>query len=228
MKKFYKQLGYHFKDPALLNLALTHRSYSEKNNERLEFLGDALLNFVIAEKLFNEYSGYREGDLSRLRANLVNGEVLATLAKELGVGEQVRMGTGELNSGGLERKSTLADAMEAIIGAIYLDGGMEACKQQLTTWLHPLFKKAVAQGAQKDPKTRLQEYLQAQKMELPIYTVLSMKEHEFTQTFHVSCHVSAFSQTTKGTGSSRKRAEQDAAEKFLALLKDNKGTCRSD
>jgi len=218
MKNFCKQLDYRFKDISWLKLALTHRSYSDHNNERLEFLGDSLLNFCIAEKLFHEYPDSREGDLSRLRANLVNGEVLAALAKKLGVSQYMKMGAGELKSGGLERKSTLANAMEAIIGAIYLDGGTDACRQQIALWFSDAFIQAASRGAQKDPKTQLQEYLQAKKMELPVYTVLSMQGHEHTQLFQVSCHIPTLPHTTKGKGSSRKGAEQDAATKLLALL----------
>jgi ribonuclease-3 len=218
MQKLCKQLGYDFKDIAWLELALTHRSSSDKNNERLEFLGDSLLNFCIAEKLFHECPHYHEGELSRLRANLVNGEVLATLAKALGINKHLKMGAGELASGGLERKSTLADAMEAIIGAVYLDGGMETCRQQLTMWFDEVFAKAISRGIQKDPKTQLQEYVQAQKIALPVYTVLSMKGHKYTQSFQVSCHIPTLHHAVKGMGSSRKRAEQDAATKLLALL----------
>lgn len=219
MKKFCKQLGYDFQDISWLKLALTHRSYSDQNNERLEFLGDSLLNFCIAEKLFHENPHYQEGELSRLRANLVNGEILAALARKLGVSQYMKMGAGELHSGGLERKSTLANAMEAIIGAIYLDGGIDVCKQRILTWLFDVFVKVTSQPIQKDPKTQLQEYAQAQKIALPVYTLLSQrKKNEQTQIFCVNCRISTLPHTTQGIGTSRKRAEQDAATKLLVLL----------
>lgn len=213
-----KHLGYIFQELALLELALTHRSYGAKNNERLEFLGDSLLNFCIAEKLFNQYPDYQEGDLSRLRANLVNGEVLAKLARELGINQHICLGMGELKSGGLERKSILANTMEAIIGAIYLDGGMNACKKCITTWFSDAFIQATSRGAQKDPKTRLQEYTQAKKMTLPVYAVLSVQGNEHKQQFCTACHIPELSHQVIGVGTSRKRAEQDAATKLLALL----------
>ncbi len=218
MQTLCKQLGYDFKNLSWLELALTHRSYSDKNNERLEFLGDALLNFCMAEKLFHACPHYDEGELSRLRANLVNGEILATVARKLGVNQYMKMGPGEVSSGGSHRKSTLADVMEAIIGAVYLDGGIEICKQQITTWFEEIFTTAASRGIQKDPKTKLQEYVQAQQIALPVYTVLSIKGHKYTQSFHVSCRIPTLPHTAKGMGTSRKRAEQDAATKLLTLL----------
>lgn len=218
LNDFCERLGHSFKEMALLELALTHRSYRGKNNERLEFLGDSLLNLCIAEKVFNEYPNYQEGDLSRLRANLVNGEILAALAKKLDVPEYLRLGAGELKSGGSQRKSILANAMEAVIGAIYLDGGMDVCKQCIATWFTEEFVKAASRGMHKDPKTQLQEYIQAKKMALPVYTLLKMGGEEHTQIFHVECKVPGFRNKTKGKGINRKGAEQDAAKKLLALL----------
>jgi len=218
MKNLIKQLNYRFKNSSLLKLALTHRSYNDPNNERLEFLGDAVLNFCIAEKLFQEYPHYREGDLSRLRANLVNGEVLADLAKNLDLNKSLKMGAGELHSGGLERKSTLADTIEAIIGAIYLDGGIEACQQQITVWYADIFANIILRGVQKDPKTQLQEYVQAKKIPLPVYTLISIREYTDKPVFQVSCHIPTLSHMAKGKGSSRKRAEQAAAKGLLVLL----------
>lgn len=218
LHNFCKQLGYSFKEIAWLELALTHRSYSGKNNERLEFLGDSLLNFCIAEKLFHEYPDYHEGDLSRLRANLVNGEVLAALAGKLKISQYIRLGAGELKSGGLQRKSILSNAVEAIIGAIYLDGGLDACRQRISTWFTDAFMQAASRGMRKDPKTQLQEYTQAQKMTLPIYTKLSVQGDEHLQLFSVKCSVPGLSSISVGTGTTRKGAEQDAAAKLLRLL----------
>jgi ribonuclease-3 len=218
MKKFVQQFARPFKDISFLKMALTHRSYGEKNNERLEFLGDSLLNFCIAEKLFHEHPDYQEGTLTRMRANLVNAEVLAALAKKLEVHKYIKMGAGELYSGGADRKSTLADAMEAIIAAIYLDGGAEACKRQIAIWFSDSFVKATSRGIQKDPKTQLQEYMQAKKMNLPVYHILSETGDAHTRLFRVTCHISTWPHPIEGTGSSRKRAEQDCAEKLLALL----------
>lgn len=213
-----EKLGYIFQTGSLLETALTHRSYRLKNNERLEFLGDAVLNFCIAEKLFQEYPSYNEGDLSRSRANLVNGEVLAALAKQLEINKHLRLGGGELKSGGLQRRSNLANAMEAIIGAIYLDGGIEACRQRIISWFCESFVTTSSRGAKKDPKTQLQEYTQAKKMTLPKYAIVSRKGREHTQTFHVECIVGELEHTAVGMGSSRCRAEQDAAEKLLASM----------
>ncbi len=157
LKSLSHKLGYHFKDDALLTLALTHRSYSDPNNERLEFLGDAVLNYFITQKLFHEYPHHQEGNLSRLRANLVNRDILAVLAKQLDISQHLYLGAGELKSGGLERNSILADAMEAIIGAIYLDGGTQACQDRIITWYSDAFIDSSSRGLKKDPKTQLQE-----------------------------------------------------------------------
>lgn len=218
MKKFVQQFARPFKNISFLKMALTHRSYSDENNERLEFLGDSVLNFCIAEKLFHTYPGYQEGTLTRMRANLVNAEVLAALAKKLEVNKYIKMGAGELHSGGADRKSTLADAMEAIIAAIYLDGGINACKEQIALWFCDTFIQTTSRGVQKDPKTQLQEYVQAQKIDLPVYTILSETGNAHTRLFQVSCHIPSLPYNTQGSGSSRKRAEQDAAEKLLSLL----------
>ncbi len=218
LEKLCQKLGYHFQDKSLLEQALTHRSYNDKHNERLEFLGDALLNSVITKKLFKKYVHFSEGDLSRLRANLVNGEVLASLAKELGIAEYMRLGAGEIKSGGLQRNSILANAIEAIIGAIYLDGGTDVCRQCVNAWYSDSFILSHSRGLQKDPKTSLQEYLQSKKMTLPIYSVLSVQGHEHSQIFHVECRIPDLSQTAIGTGNNRKRAEQEAAKNILLML----------
>jgi ribonuclease III len=216
--KLHEALGYHFKDVILLEMALTHRSRAAINNERLEFLGDAILSFFVAEHLFHQYPQLTEGGLSRLRANLVNGEMLAELAKELTISDYLRLGVGEMKSGGLGRKSILSNVMEAIIGAVYLDGGISDCRECVLRWFASRFDMLTSQGVMKDPKTRLQEYLQAKKMSLPQYIVLDVEGREHNQLFKVQCRISGLTEKVQGTGSSRRRAEQSAAENFLQLL----------
>lgn len=213
-----KILGYQFKDESLLTCALTHRSIQQNNNERLEFLGDSILNFVMAEALFRRYADLQEGELSRVRAGLVNGEMLATLARKLKLGPYLTLGMGEVKSGGHERDSILADAVEAIIGAIYLDGGMSVARQ----FIIDLFGEACLDELkqiklQKDPKSALQEWLQSQQLPLPTYTATtSGKAHE--QTFYVVCTVAGLSHKTEGTSSNRRKAEQVAAEAYLKII----------
>lgn len=214
----YKKLGYTFKDPELLTTALTHRSLGERNNERLEFLGDALLNFCIAEKLFHEHAQLQEGQLSRLRANLVNGDILSTLAQQLDISQHLHLGAGELKSGGAQRRSTLANAMEAIIGAIYLDGGMEVCQERINTWFFSAEIVAASRGTKKDPKTQLQEYTQAHRISLPRYAILTQTGKDHNQIFKVQCTVAEINMSAAGKGPSRRRAEQAAAEALLKLL----------
>lgn len=218
LEKFSQKLGYAFKNILLLEAALSHRSIGNQNNERLEFLGDSILNFVIAAELFNRYPKAREGELSRLRANLVNGEALAVLAHEFKVGDYLRLGAGELKSGGFRRQSILADAMEAIIGAIYLDTDLETCRQHILQWYAPLLEKVPTLNALKDPKTQLQEYLQAHKLPLPAYEILKIEGEAHAQTFYVECSVSGLSQITSGVGNNRRKAEQEAAKKLLELI----------
>lgn len=213
--KLYEKLGYQFQDVSFLEMALTHRSRGIINNERLEFLGDSVLNFSIAEKLFQEYPKLSEGGLSRLRANLVNGDVLAALAKELTINQYLRLGAGEMKSGGLHRKSILANVVEAVIGAIYLDGGMHICRERIMVWFASRLEEIIAQGVTKDPKTRLQEYVQSRKLTLPKYVILKIEGREHNQIFQVECRVVGLSKTAIGEGTSRRRAEQNAAEKLL-------------
>lgn len=212
------KLGLSFNDPELFATALTHRSASANNNERLEFLGDSILGFVIAEVLYGKFSEAPEGVLSRLRASLVNQDSLAELAREHRFGDYLRLGSGELKSGGFRRESILSDALEAVIGALYLDQGMDACKQ----WIRELFRQKVQalslDNWQKDPKTQLQELMQAQKVDLPEYTLLTMSGLAHEQTFKVKCAIPLLKDACIGTGVSRKRAEQAAAEKMLQLL----------
>lgn len=213
-----RKLGYQFKDSSLLTLALTHRSFSGRNNERLEFLGDAVLNFVAGEALFQHFDQAREGQLSRLRARLVKGETLAVLARAMDLGDYLRLGSGELKSGGFRRESILADATEAIIGAIYLDSGMEAARERVLAWLEQEFAGLTLVDTNKDAKTRLQEFLQSRGCELPGYEVVDIQGEPHCRTFHVECQVSLLDHKTSGQGGSRRIAEQVAAAAALVAL----------
>ena len=223
LQVFSRRIGHAFRDPALLELALTHRSYGGDNNERLEFLGDSIVNFVIGEALFQRFPQAREGQLSRLRARLVKGQTLAELAREFAVGEQLRLGSGEMKSGGFRRDSILADAVEAVIGAIYLDAGMDVTKARVLSWYGTRLESINLQDTQKDPKTRLQEFLQSRQAALPRYEVMSVEGEAHAQTFTVECHVEMADKHTLGIGTSRRHAEQEAAEKALALLEPKGG-----
>lgn len=218
IEKVYAALGYTFKDESLLRLGLSHRSISSKqSNERLEFLGDAALNFVIAAELFKRYPDLSEGDLSRLRSNLVNGDLLAELAREIKLGDYLYLGVGETKSGGGQRSSILADAMEAIIGAVYLDGGFTACHECVLAW----YEKRLAEASiisYKDPKTKLQELVQAMKLPLPSYKVIKVEGLSHEQTFYIECRISNIEKTTIGKGTTKRKAEQNAAELFLFML----------
>jgi ribonuclease-3 len=211
------KLNYTFTNIDLLKAALTHRSIRGQNNERLEFLGDSLLNFIIAEQLYKTLLSAEEGDLSRLRAILVKGDTLAEIAQEFHLGDYLRLGPGELKSGGFLRKSILADAFEAVIGAIYLDSDFQTCRKHVLSWFDTRIKK-VHLAIQKDPKTRLQEYLQSRHLPLPKYEILTVEGEAHAQLFHIQCRVPGFSYTTLSVGSSRRKAEQLAAEKYLELL----------
>lgn len=218
--QFEKKTGYRFSDPSLLRDALTHRSAASKNNERLEFLGDAVLNFLTAAELYRRHPNATEGQLSRLRAYLVKGETLAELARKLDMGEHLRLGTGELKSGGFRRTSILADAFEALVGAIYLDGGLEACRHTVTHLLAGPLSRSSPEVAHKDPKTQLQELLQARRLSRPEYTVVTTEGRAHQQTFVVECRVELLEQPTRGVGSSRRKAEQEAARMALDRLSD--------
>lgn len=213
-----KCLGHAFAKPELLELALTHRSFGGDHNERLEFLGDAVLGMVIAEALFLRFPDADEGQMSRLRSSLVKRDTLAALARSLEIGSVLRMGAGELNAGGQERTSTLADTLEAIIGAIYLDAGFAATVQFIQRLYDEALQGLDPQQLDKDPKTRLQEQMQAQARPLPEYEVLSVSGQPHEQTFVLSCQLPDSGQKAQGSGSSRRRAEQAAAEAMLALL----------
>ncbi len=213
------RLGWQFQDPGLLETALTHRSAGSRNNERLEFLGDAVLGFVIAEWLYQAFTEVSEGQLSRLRASLVKGETLAGIARQLDLGDYLRLGSGELKSGGFRRDSILSDALEAVLGAIYLDGGFEACKAMIRTLFADRLGELSSLDEHKDPKTRLQEYLQSRKLVLPVYEVLGVSGKAHRQHFVVECRVDATGEhVVRGEGSSRRRAEQSAAENMLMQL----------
>ncbi|POP53221.1 ribonuclease III [Zhongshania marina] len=215
-----QKLGYQFKDESLLAMAITHRSFSANNNERIEFLGDSLLNMIIAEALYKRFPNLREGELSRIRALLVSGKTLAELANEFNLGVFLRLGAGEKNTGGHRRNSTLADAVEALIGAIYLESGFDVCRERVLSWFEARIAVLNPESSHKDAKTRLQEFLQARKLPLPDYQLLDTEGADHQQTFIVSCSVSLLKSTISASGSSRRKAEQAAAEKVLIALKD--------
>jgi len=215
---FKDALDYECKDAALLEAALTHRSAGGAHNERLEFLGDAVLNCVVAKLVFSEFGAADEGDLSRFRASLVSGEALAVIAQEIHLGDQIRLGSGELKSGGFRRKSILADALEALFGAIYLDGGFAEAERVIERLFVPRLDRLPTAAELKDPKTRLQEALQAQGLPLPTYAVDAITGEAHNQHFEVSCVVSALNLRTVASGASRRRAEQAAAQLLLNEL----------
>ncbi len=218
LSRLERKLGYSFKDQDLMILALTHRSFAGRNNERLEFLGDAILNVVAGEALFERFPQAREGQLSRLRARLVKGETLAVLARGFELGEYLRLGSGELKSGGFRRESILADALEALIGAIYLDAGMDAARERVLDWLTVELDGLTLVDTNKDPKTRLQEFLQSRACELPRYEVVDIQGEPHCRTFMVECQVALLNEKTLGQGGSRRIAEQVAAAAALIAL----------
>lgn len=220
--KLCKKLQYDFSDDSLLIEAITHRSKHSLNNERLEFLGDSVLGYVIASELFQRFPEAKEGQLTRGRAALVKGETLAELALSMELGDYLQLGPGELKSGGHRRKSILADAMEAIIGAIYLDGGLDAAKQHIISIYSEKLASLSLTEVGKDPKTQLQEYLQARKQPLPEYEVVSTTGSDHDQVFEVSCKVKVITDIVTGSGRSRRKAEQEAASKMLVLLEKSK------
>jgi ribonuclease-3 len=206
-----EQLGYRFADDRLLQQALTHRSHSTPNNERLEFLGDGVLNCIVAAELYTRHAGLKEGELSRLRASLVREQRLHELATGLALGEYLRLGEGELKSGGFRRPSILADALEALIGAVFLDGGFEAARSVVLRLYRPLLENSGPTAAEKDPKTQLQEWLQSRRYALPQYSVLATRGAAHDQLFEVECLIRELDLRTIGTGTSRRLAEQEAA-----------------
>lgn len=206
------RISYSFTQPALLQQALTHRSFSATNNERLEFLGDSVLNFIIAHQLFNLFPHLPEGDLSRLRAKLVREASLAEIAADLHLGDALKLGEGELKSAGWRRPSILADALEAIVGAVYLDGGFDAAQQVVALLYRDKLQTIDPKAIDKDAKSQLQEYLQSKKMDLPEYQVVSIEGEAHAQTFTVQCFIKKLKLTTTGVGTSRRVAEQQAAK----------------
>jgi len=217
------RLGHAFRDPALLDAALTHRSASKRNYERLEFVGDAVLNFTIAVLLYREHPDADEGELSRYRSALVSGSSLAEVAGGLGLGEQLRLGSGELKSGGYRRSSILADALEALFGAVYLDAGVEAAGAVIESLFAGRIGRLPGAHELKDPKTRLQEWLQGRGLRLPVYAVEEVSGEPHEHVFVASCEVPDLGIRERGEGSSRRRAEQEAAQRALAALGREEG-----
>jgi len=218
LKSLQHKLGYKFNNNELLVLALTHRSFTANNNERLEFLGDAILSFVIAEHLFDSFPTAREGQLSRLRSRLVKGETLASLARKFELGSYLQLGTGEVKSGGARRDSILADAMESVIGAIYRDSSIKTVKELILKWFNPQLSNLTLSDTNKDAKTRLQEFLQAHNCEPPQYKILQVDGKPHCRTFNVQCITSLHNVESFGSGSSRSKAEQEAAALALSKL----------
>ena len=213
------KLGYEFRDRQLLKLALTHRSFSADNNERLEFLGDSILNLIIGEALFKQFPTAKEGQLSRLRSALVRGDTLVLIARDFELNRYLILGEGELKSGGLERASILSDAVEALIGAIYSEAGFDVCRERVLDWYQDKLASLSLTSSHADAKTRLQEYLQAQKLALPDYRVVNIAGESHAQVFTVECHVSLLKRPTSATASSRRDAEKLAAADAIRLLK---------
>jgi len=209
------RLDYPFQDIHLLECALSHRSYGKTNNERLEFLGDSIVNFIIAGELYRRFPKATEGELSRLRAHLVKEDALANLAKDFNLSDFLRLGRGEKMSGGHERVSILADALEAIIAAIYLDGGLMVCYQKVTAWYEPYFKELSLDNLYKDSKSLLQELLQGKQLPLPEYRLIKTEGSGHKQQFTVECKTALFDSAIQGVGHSRRKAEQQAAEQVL-------------
>ncbi len=216
-----KQLGYQFVQPQLLQRALTHRSYSAAHNERLEFLGDSVLNCTIAKHLYDAYPDLPEGDLSRLRSNLVNQQTLAILAQQLNLGEQLLLGEGERKSSGHRRPSILADGLEALFGAVLLDADFASAEKVILGLYVPFIARTDLKTLGKDAKTLLQENLQSRKLALPQYNVIEIQGEAHAQTFVVSCEIAQLGLTTQGEGASRRIAEQIAAERAFQQIKGN-------
>jgi len=208
----HRLIAHDFKNASLLSQALTHRSHSSANNERLEFLGDSVLNCVIAHELYQRYPKLPEGDLSRLRAHLVKEPTLGEIARNLNLGDSLKLGEGELKSGGWRRPSVLADALEALIGAVFIDGGFAAAQDLVLRLYTPLFEQLDPKAIGKDPKSLLQEYLQGKKTDLPEYNVIATEGEAHCQTFRVECLIPSLDIRTEGEGTSRRAAEQQAAQ----------------
>jgi len=213
-----ERLGYQFNDIDNLKLALTHRSASSQHNERLEFLGDAVLGMIVAKILFDRFPSVSEGKLTRMRSSLVKGETLAEIAKQFDYSEVLQLGAGELKSGGFTNESILADAFEAMLGAIYLESGLETCAKLIGNWFATRLDNLDPDFHPKDSKTQLQEFLQGKQQPLPEYDVVDIQGKAHAQTFHVTCTVNGLDIPVKATGRSRRKAEQEAARLTLAEL----------
>ncbi len=222
LTKFQAVIHSQFNDEALLDQALTHRSvHKTKNNERLEFLGDSVLSVVISEFIYNKLKQANEGELSRIRSSLVKEEALARVARDIDLGQYIHLGAGELKSGGFRRDSILSDALEAIIGSVYLDKGYDAAKELILFLYQEYLITLPSPTSLKDPKTRLQEYLQARKIGLPEYIVTDSSGKAHNQVFSVSCSIAELKMSSIGTGTSRKKAEQMAASELFEQFKND-------
>ncbi|RUM90351.1 MAG: ribonuclease III [Thiomicrospira sp.] len=221
LNRLSKSLGYQYKNIEFLQRALTHRSMGAKNNERLEFLGDSLVNFMIADALFHQFHKISEGDLSRIRAFLVKGETLAKIGKEYQLSDYLMLGPGELKSGGYRRESIIADTVEAIIASVYEDGGLDACRAFVMRLYENRLKELDPSKIGKDPKTRLQEFLQSNREQLPEYSVMTVNGPAHAQEFTVSCYVAKLNRKFEATATNRRKAEQVAAQEALDILENN-------
>lgn len=222
LTKFQAVIHCHFNDELLLDQALTHRSvHKTNNNERLEFLGDSVLSIVISEFIYNKLKSANEGELSRIRSSLVKEEALARVARDIDLGQYIHLGAGELKSGGFRRDSILSDALEAIIGATYLDSGYEEAKKLILFLYQEYLITLPSPTSLKDPKTRLQEYLQSKKIALPEYIVIDSSGKAHNQVFSVSCSIAELKMSSVGTGTSRKKAEQMAASDLFDQFKND-------
>jgi len=215
----FKVTGYRFRDPVLLEQALTHRSAHHLNNERLEFLGDAILGSIIAIALYQRFPAADEGQLTRLRSSLVKRQTLSEIAREMSLGEHIRLGGGELKSGGWRRDSILENTVEALVGAIYLDADIETATACVLRWFHERLNKLALDSIHKDPKTELQEYLQARKQSLPLYMIQKETGEAHCRRFTVACQVEGLTQELVAEGGSRRDAEQQAASMALQKLR---------
>ncbi len=218
LERFSAKIGYQFQQKALLTQALSHRSASISNNERLEFLGDSILNFIISEALYQKFPQAQEGTLTRLRASLVRGDTLVKLAHQFDLGQVLILGIGESKSGGHHRHSILENAWEALIGAIYLDSDLATCRKVVLTWFTNYLEQVTVSDNYRDPKTRLQEYLQAEAQPLPLYSLIKTEGPQHERIFYVRCQAESLSVFTEAFGASRKQAEQRAAEALLQQL----------
>lgn len=218
LRQLSAKLGYQYQDLGYLQKALTHRSAGSKNNERLEFLGDSLVNFMIADVLFHQFTSLPEGDMSRVRAYLVKGDTLAIIGREYNLSDYLVLGPGELKSGGYRRDSIIADAVEAIIASVYEDGGLDQCRLLVERLYQKRLEELDPKKVGKDSKTRLQEYLQSRNTALPVYSIISVNGVAHAQEFTVSCYVELLNRKFEATATSRRKAEQKAATEALQVL----------